>query len=86
MPKTRHGWVTTTTAKPSDSRIGNLAVKQMWPISDTNQNVITLHEQAGYAIDVVFVVVVIMAIIYWRWRKNVKRIKELEARRTRSNA
>lgn len=59
----------------------------MWPFADSNSNVITIHEQTGYVIDVLFVVAVVVAVIYWRWRRNARRIKELEAtRRIRQNA
>ena len=62
----------------------------MWPFSDSNpevtvENNVSTHNVAGYAIDTIFVVVAILIYIAWRWRRNARRLKEVEdaARRLR---
>ena len=55
----------------------------MWPFESSApevavENNISNHDVAGYAIDGFFIVVVVVVVIIWRWRRNVKRIRELE--------
>lgn len=42
------------------------------------ENDISTHNVAGYTIDVLFVVALIVAIIIWRWRRTARRLKDLE--------
>lgn len=63
----------------------------MWPFeasSDiTVENEISTHEAAGYTIDGLLLLAIIIVIIIWRWRRNARRIQELEdtTRRVRLN-
>ena len=61
----------------------------MWPFSDNSaevevENNISTHEATGYTIDALFVIIIIVVVIAWKWRRNMSRIKSLEAA-TRGN-
>ena len=58
----------------------------MWPFGNSeviNTNV-TAHDVASYSMDGAFIVVAIIAVLYWRWGRQQGRIKELEAASRRS--
>lgn len=55
----------------------------MWPFSSSYpevsvENNISTHSMVGYTIDALLVIVIIIVIIIWRWRRNARRLKELE--------
>lgn len=60
----------------------------MWPFDSAApevqvENNITTHEAVGYAIDGTLIIIVIIIIIIWKWRRNVRRLKELQSVATR---
>lgn len=57
---------------------------EMWPFSESSpevtvENNISTHTVAGYTIDALFIIAVIIIVIVWRWRQNMRRIRSLEA-------
>lgn len=59
----------------------------MWPFGDDTvvENTITMHDVASYSFDGIIVVAIIIAAIYYHWRRNARRLRQLEesARRGR---
>lgn len=59
----------------------------MWPIGDseTISNSITAHDVVSYSMDGAFLVVIIIVVVIWKWRRNASRLKALEAATKRIN-
>lgn len=58
----------------------------MWPFSSETpelavENNISTQDAAGYTIDAMFIIAII--IIVWRWRRNARRLRELESATTK---
>lgn len=59
----------------------------MWPFGDEEviENTITAHDVVSYSVDGAFVVVLVAAVLIWKWRNNVRRLKSLELETRRRN-
>lgn len=62
----------------------------MWPFSDSSpevevENNISTHEVTGYTIDALFIIIAVIAVVLWKWRRNMNRLKSLEAATRRNN-
>ena len=60
----------------------------VWPFGSSApevavENNISTHEMMGYGIDATMIVIIVVVIIIWRWRRNVRRLRELESVATR---
>lgn len=52
----------------------------MWPFGNEEivENTITAHDVVSYSVDGAFVVILVAAVLIWKWRTNVRRLKSLE--------
>ena len=52
----------------------------MWPFGDseTVESNISVHDVASYSMDGAFIIIIVIAVVAYMWRKNTKRIRELE--------
>ena len=59
----------------------------MWPLGNEEvlETNVTAHDVASYFIDGAFIIILVMVVLYWRWRRQQRRIELLEmtARRDR---
>lgn len=73
---------------PQSLVVRYLIPSSMWPFDSAApevhvENNVSTHEMVGYTIDGVMIVIVIIVIIIWKWRRNVRRLKELQSVATR---
>lgn len=60
----------------------------MWPFGDeetVEHSNITTHDVISYSVDGGFILIAIVIIIAWKWRRNTSRLKSLEAASRRNN-
>ncbi|XP_055590870.1 uncharacterized protein LOC129742953 [Uranotaenia lowii] len=62
---------------------------EMWPFTMESppevavENNISTHNIVGYSVDALFIIAAIIIVIVWRWRRNARRLKQLEGAATK---
>ena len=50
----------------------------MWPFGDSETVESNISVHASYSMDGAFIIIIVIAVVAYMWRKNTKRIRELE--------